>query len=87
MKIADLRQIIREEIKSVLDENQPAPAKPRETPDREVADPETKPGKEEKRRKLGNPAVKPAIKNKTKVTLKEADMISKIVKRFKSKNK
>jgi len=83
MKISDLRQIIREEIKSVLDENQPAPAKPRETPGREVAEPETKPGKEEKRRKLGNPAVKPA----PKATIKEADVISKIVKRFKSKNK
>ena len=86
MKIKDLRQIIREEIKSVLSENQPAPAtKPREAPDREVAEPETKPGKEEKRRKLGNPNVKPAPKAKTKATLKEADMISKIIKRFKSK--
>ena len=82
MKIKDLRQIIREEIKSVLSENQPSPTtKPRETPGREVADPETKPGKEEKRRKLGNPAVKPA----TKATIKEADVISKIIKRFKSK--
>lgn len=83
MKIADLRQIIREEIKNVLDENQPAPAKPRETPGREVAEPETKPGKEEKRRKLGNPNVKPAPK--AKATLKEADIISKITKRFKSR--
>jgi hypothetical protein len=51
MKIKDLRQIIREEIKSVLSENQPAPAtKPREAPDREVAEPvKTKPGKERKR--------------------------------------
>ena len=83
MKIKDLRQIIREEIKSVLSENQPAPAKPRETPGREVAEPGTKPGKEEKRRKLGNPNVKPAPK--AKATLKEADIISKITKRFKSK--
>jgi len=81
MKIKDLRQIIREEIRSVLSENQPAPAKPRETPSREVAEPETKPGKEEKRRKLGNPNVKPA----PKATIKEADIISKITKRFKSK--
>jgi hypothetical protein len=88
MKIKELRQIIREEIKSVLSENQPAPAKkPREAPDREVAEPGTKPGKEEKRRKLGNPNVKPAPKAKTKATLKEADMISKITQRFKKLKK
>jgi len=89
MKIKDLRQIIREEIKSVLSENQPAPTptKPRETPGREVADPETKPGQEPKRRKLGNPNVKPAPKAKTKATVKEADMISKITQRFKTLKK
>ena len=87
MKIKDLRQIIREEIKSVLSENQPKPAPSRETPGREVADPETKPGKEPARRKIGNPNVKPAPKNKTKATIKEADIISKITQRFKTLKK
>lgn len=83
MKIKDLRQIIREEIKSVLSENQPAPTKPRETPGREVAEPDTDKDKGTKRRKLGNPNVNPAPK--AKATIKEADVISKIIKRFKSK--
>jgi len=85
MKIKDLRQIIREEIKSVLSENQPAPTKPRETPGREVAEPDTDTDKDKgtKRRKLGNPNVNPAPK--AKATIKEADIISKITKRFKLK--
>jgi hypothetical protein len=87
MKIKDLKQIIREEIKSVLSENQPAPPKPRETPGREVAEPDTDTDKDKgtKRRKLGNPNVDPAPKNKQKATIKEADIISKIITRFKSK--
>lgn len=82
MKLQELIQIIREEIRSVLAENAPAPAKPKTTPDREVAEPETKPGKEEKRRKLGNPNVQPA----PKASLEEENIVDKIVKRFKSKN-
>jgi hypothetical protein len=91
MKIKELRQIIREEIKSVLSENQPSPAtKPRETPGREVADPETKPGKEEPRRRVGDPGKMPEkipVKAKTKATIKEADIISKITQRFKTLKK
>jgi len=89
MKIKDLRQIIREEIKSVLSENQPKPAPPRETPGREIADPDTDTDKDKgkKRRTIGNPDVQPAPKNKTKATIKDADIISKITQRFKTLKK
>jgi hypothetical protein len=82
MKLQELIQIIREEIHNVLAENTPAPSKPRTTPDREVAEPGTEEDKEKKRRKLGNPNVKPA----PKASLEEETMVDKIVKRFKSKN-
>jgi hypothetical protein len=88
MKIKDLRQIIREEIKNVLRENQPAPTtKPRETPGREVAEPETKPDQAPVRRRGFDPDKMPKkipAKAKTKATIKEADIISKITKRFKN---
>ena len=65
---------------SKLAENNPAPSKPRETPGPTIAPgkPTEKPGP---RRPLGNPDVKP----KPKATMKEADMLAQIIKRFKSK--
>jgi hypothetical protein len=80
MKLQELIQIIREEIRSVLAENAPAPSKPRTTPDREVAEPGTEEDKEKKRRKIGNPNVKP----NPKASLEEETIIDKIIKRFKS---
>lgn len=60
----------------------PAPSKPKETPGPAVAPgkPGQKPGP---RRPLGNPDVKP----KPKATMTEADMLAKIVKRFKAAKK
>jgi len=58
----------------------PAPSKPKEKPGPVVAP--GKPGEKQKpRRPLGNPSVKPA----PKATMSEAEMLAKIVKRFKSK--
>jgi len=60
----------------------PAPSKPKETPGPAVAP--GKPGEKPKpRRPLGNPDVKPAPK--AKANMKEAEMLAKIVKRFKAK--
>lgn len=62
----------------------PAPSKPKETPGPAVAP--GKPGEKPKpRRPLGNPDVKPAPK--AKATMSEAEMLDKIVKRFKSAKK
>jgi len=59
-----------------------APSKPQEKPD--VAEPPVKsPGKPKPRRPLGNPDVKP----KPKATMTEAEMLAKIVKRFKAAKK
>ena len=61
-------------------ENAPAPSKPAPSTKPTVAP--GKPGeKEGPRRPLGNPNVKPA----PKASMKEAEMLKKIVKRFKSK--
>ena len=60
----------------------PSPSKPQEKPD--VAEPPVKsPGKPKPRRPLGNPDVKP----KPKATMIEAEMLAKIVKRFKAAKK
>jgi len=60
----------------------PAPSKPKEKPGPAVAP--GKPGEKQKpRRPLGNPSVKPA----PKATMSEAEMLAKIVKRFKSAKK
>jgi hypothetical protein len=75
-----LLEAIRRIIKQELAENAPAPSKPKETPGPAVAPgkPGQKPGP---RRPLGNPDVKP----KPKATMKEAEMLAKVVKRFKAK--
>jgi hypothetical protein len=79
-----LKEMIREIVDRVLNENDPAPSKapskPKEKPGPIVAP--GKPGeKKEPRRPLGNPNVKPA----PKAGLKEEEMLKKIVARFKSK--
>ena len=70
-------------VKDKTDEaSAPAPSKPKETPGPAVAP--GKPGEKPKpRRPLGNPNVKPAPK--AKANMKEAEMLAKIVKRFKAK--
>ena len=78
-----LIETIRRVIKETLEENAPAPSKPKETPGPAVAP--GKPGEKPKpRRPLGNPDVKPAPKA-IKATMAEADVLAKIVKRFKAK--
>jgi hypothetical protein len=77
MKIKQLREAIRSIIKQELNENQPA-----KEPVTIPVKPGTKEKPDEKRRKIGNPDVKPAPKN-----LKEEEMIDKITKRFLSKKK
>jgi len=68
--------------KSTMKENAPAPSKPKEKPGPAVAP--GKPGEKDKpRRPLGNPNVKPAPK--AKATMDEAEMLAKIIKRFKAK--
>ena len=75
-------EILRRIVKKNLAENAPAPSKPKEKPD--VAEPPTKaPNKPKPRRPLGNPDVKPA----PKATMKEAEMLDKIVKRFRTTKK
>jgi hypothetical protein len=77
-----LREAIRKIIKQELTENAPAPSKPKEQPGPAVAP--GKPGeKQGPRRPLGNPNVKPAPK--AKATMKEAEMLKKVIQRFKSK--
>ena len=65
-----------------MQENGPAtaPSKPQERPGPAVAPGKPDTGKPKPRRPLGNPEVKP----KPKATMKEADMLAKIIKRFKS---
>ena len=77
MKIKQLREAVRQIIRKELNENQPAKSP---TPSRQ--EPATLPKPkidkpDEKRRKIGNPDVKPAPKN-----LKEEEMIDKITARF-----
>jgi hypothetical protein len=77
-----LREVIRRIIAEELNENVPAPSKPKEKPGPAVAP--GKPGEKDKpRRPLGNPNVKPAPK--AKATMNEAEMLAKIIKRFKAK--
>ena len=80
-----LKEMIREIIENVLNENAPAPSKPKEKPGPAVAP--GKPGEKQKpRRPLGNPNVKPGPKAEAKkATMKEANDLIKIIKRFRSK--
>ena len=60
----------------------PAPSKPATAPGTKEP-PSKTPDKKEPRRPLGNPNVKPAPK--AKATMKEAEMLKQVIKRFKSK--
>ena len=70
--------------KDIKNENAPAPSKPSPTTKPTVAP--GKPGekKDPKRRHIGNPNVQPAPKA-VKATMKEAEMLKKVIQRFKSK--
>lgn len=70
-----LREVIRAIIKKELTESQPAIA-----PTKPTIKPTTPTPKPNKPRRLGNPSVKP----KPKATMTEADMVAKIVKRFRT---
>ena len=75
-----LREAVRRIIKQELSENAPAPSKPSPSTKPTVAP--GKPGeKKGPRRPLGNPNVKP----QPKATMKEAEMLKQVIKRFKSK--
>ena len=79
-----LIETIRRVIKKTLEEAAaPAPSKPKETPGPAVAPGKPSTDKPKPRRPLGNPDVKPAPK--AKATMTEAEMLAKIVKRFKAK--
>jgi hypothetical protein len=70
---------LKDTMKVYTKENAPAPSKPRETPGPAVAP--GKPAEKKPRRPLGNPNVNPA----PKATMKEAEMLKQVIKRFKSK--
>lgn len=74
-----MKEALRKIVKEMLEENQPAPSKPKTSPGPAVAPgkPGEKPGP---RRPLGNPNVKPKPK-----AMNEEEMLDKIVARFKSK--
>ena len=84
-----LREAIRKIIKQELSEN--APAKP--APTKEPAVAPGKPAEKKPRRPLGNPNLPEKEPGKrgtpakagTKVTMKEAEMLKQVIKRFKSK--
>ena len=74
-----LLEAIRRVIKQELEENAPAPSKPSPTTKPTVAP--GKPAEKKPRRPLGNPNVNPA----PKATMEEAEMLKKVIQRFKSK--
>jgi len=79
-----LIETIRRVIKETLEEAAaPSPSKPKETPGPAVAPGKPSTDKPKPRRPLGNPDVKP----KPKATMTEAEMLAKIVKRFKAAKK
>jgi len=74
-----LREAIRRIIRQELNEAAPTPSKPSPTTKPTVAP--GKPAEKKPRRPLGNPNVKP----QPKATMKEAEMLKQVIKRFKSK--
>ena len=74
----ELREAIRRIIAQELNENAPAPSKPAPTTKPTVAP--GKPAEKKPRRPLGKPVPVPA-----KATMKEAEMLKQVIKRFKSK--
>ena len=81
MKINELRKLVRAAIKETLQENAPAPSKPKPSTAPAVAPDKPGTSKPKPRRPLGNPEVKPAPK-----AMNEEEILQKIVDRFKSKN-
>jgi hypothetical protein len=79
MNINEFKSLIKEIIRKKLAEAQPAPS--RENPDRETIERDTEEEKEKKRRRIGNPDVKPRPKAMNE---NEQEIIKKIVARFKS---
>jgi hypothetical protein len=79
MKLNEFKSLIKEIIRKKLAEAQPAPS--RENPDRETIERDTEEEKEKKRRRIGNPDVKPRPKAMNE---NEQEIIKKIVARFKS---
>ena len=75
MKIIQLKDTMQ------VHENAPAPSKPAPTTKPTVAP--GKPAEKNPRRPLGNPNVQPGPK--AKATMKEAEMLKQVIKRFKSK--
>jgi hypothetical protein len=77
MKLDELKKIIKEELKSILEAN--APAKEKETIE---APPTTKPGTTPKRRGFDKP--EPGVNPKPKASLEETEkeLVSKITARF-----
>ncbi len=82
MKKNQLKQIIKEEIKAILSENQPmiAPTKPGT---KEKEETETKPPK---RRSLTPPEESPNTRPKALMKEEEKELVDKIAKRFKNLN-
>jgi hypothetical protein len=81
MKIKEFKSLVREAVRKKLMENQPAPS--RENPDRETIERGTEEEKDKKRRRIGNPDVKP--KPKASMNENEQEILKQIVARFKSK--
>lgn len=76
-----LREAIRHIIRQELNENAPAPSKP--TPTKEPAVAPGKPAEKKPRRPFIKPAGQPGPK--AGATMKEAEMLKQVIKRFRSK--
>jgi hypothetical protein len=83
MKKSTLKKLIKEEIKAILKENQPAvaPTKPG-TKEKEETDVEPK----RKRRTLAPPSESPNTRPKALMKEEEKELVSKIAQRFKKLN-
>lgn len=89
MKKSELRQIIREEIGKIVNENQPQPSKPttRPTVEPDVMEPGTKEPVKPKRRTLAPPTEAPDTKPKASMKENEKQIADKIAQRFKKLSK
>ena len=88
MKKSELRQIVREEIGKVVNENQLQPSKPsRPSPEPDVMEPGTKEPVKPKRRTLAPPTEAPDTKPKASMKENEKQIADKIAQRFKKLSK
>jgi hypothetical protein len=71
---------LKDTMKTFTKENAPAPSKPKETPN-----PVVEPGNPGQKPGTRRPFKKPNVKPKRKATIEEAEMLAKVIKRFKSK--